>query len=95
MADLEPIEVRRQKMVEREKQDELQQLEEKGPIEEHPHYCAILDLIEKYGSYTKATLVSMSYDESGEGLTKQELKGMSFGKLLADMIDREFGGTCQ
>jgi len=64
-------------------------------IQNHPSYGDLIDMIEKYGTLTKEQLVRMAHDESGEGQTLQELRTLTRGKLLADIIDSIYGGTCQ
>lgn len=66
-----------------------------GMIQEHDDYPDIVQAIENYGNATKAQLVAMLWDESGAGMTKQQLREHSRGQLLAMHIDGLFGGTCQ
>jgi len=64
-------------------------------VQDHPDFPEVIDAIEKYGDSTKDELVTMSYDDSGEGLSKTELRAMPKAKLLALLIDSLFGATCQ
>lgn len=69
-------------------------VEQQKVLWDHPDFPDVIDYIEKIGDYTKEMLIAIIYDESGEGLSKKELRSYSRGRLLALAVDSMFGGSC-
>lgn len=59
---------------------------------ESDEWCDVLDSIKKYVDLSKEDLARMLYDESGEGLTKRQLREMTKGELVSDLIVSIYGG---
>ncbi|MCK5616979.1 hypothetical protein KAR91_84740 [Candidatus Pacearchaeota archaeon] len=61
-------------------------------IENHPEFATLLESVELAGTRTKKELVNILYFQLEKDWTKKKLGTLNKGKLIALLVNHDFGG---